>query len=248
MRSHSAPRHAPLIPLAIAIALSAGAALGAARVASAGDKDKVPSFQGTWKLDESKSESLRAKMDEMRKSGGMGGPPGGGMGGHGGYGGHGGMGGGMGGHHGGPPSGGGPEGQEGATGTTGETVRQQRARSPVMKALAEPPLLMSLDQTDDAIDFSDGSRRIELIEIGEPKEAPPATPAAPAEGDDVLRMTGKWKGDRLVAEASNERGKLSETYELSKDGSSLLVTVRMESSSGRPPIELKRVYQRYEGE
>ena len=246
MQSHSTPRRSPLIPLAIALALCAGAALGAARVAGAGDKEKVPSFQGTWKLDESKSESLRAKMDEMRKSGGMGGPPGGGMGGGPPMGG--GMGGGMGGHHGGPPGGGmgvGPEGEDGATGTTGDTVRPHGARNPAMRALAEPPLLMSLDQTADAIDFSNGSRRIELIQLGEPKAE---QPAAPAENDGVLRMAGKWKGDRLIAETSNERGKLRETYELSKDGNTLLVTVRLEPASGRPPIELKRVYERYEGE
>jgi len=49
----------------------------------------------------------------------------------------------------------------------------------------------------------------------------------------------------LIAELIGPRGgKMTQDYELTDDGNKLIVHARLEGPEGRPPLELKRVYNR----
>jgi len=206
--------------------------------AHAKESETPPDLSGTWSLNESKSQTLQQKMEQMRSRGPrMGGGPGmgGGMGG----GRHGGWGGGEG-WHGGPN---GPGGAEGP-GTPGESGERGRpggpgGRNPAMRFLAHPPLLMQVEQNDSAVFLSERDTTLmTLLLNGEPQGS--------AEGPATLNA--HWKGRRLEAEGQGPRGgKLSESYELGKDGKQLIVTGRVERPYG-PAVELKLVYDRHEGD
>jgi hypothetical protein len=58
----------------------------------------------------------------------------------------------------------------------------------------------------------------------------------------------KWKGQTLTSERAMSRGgKLTQEFSLSKDGKTLVIVTRRESQN-RPAMELKRVYDHYEGD
>lgn len=201
--------------IGIALLLSVVPSVSAAR-------DKAPPvLSGTWKLNEQKSESLQDEMDKDGPPHMMGGGPmmGGGMGG---------MGGGMGGP---------PPGMHGGPGAEGES---DPMRDPVMAALARPPLMMVIEQSDASVVVSERGRTLRTILLHHEEPDPDAHAFA--------QMQGHWKGDRLEGKGESADGrKLVETYRLSKDKQSLTVVVKGQGPGGRS-IELERVYDRAQGE
>ena len=98
---------------------------------------------------------------------------------------------------------------------------------------------MQVEQNDSAVFLSERDTTLmTLLLNGEPQGS--------AEGPATLNA--HWKGRRLEAEGQGPRGgKLSESYELGKDGKQLIVTGRVERPYG-PAVELKLVYDRHEGD
>jgi len=201
--------------------------------------DAGAKLSGLWKLNEKESESFQQKMQELRGSGGGGGGgrmggAGGGFGRHGGGGGggRGGYGGGMRGGSG--EDGGGPGGEPG--GASGG--------NPDMNDLVRPPLMLLVEQTDASVVLSERGKTLEVITLGD-------TAAAGASLGDAPRATGAWQGRSLVATRNSPRGgRMTQTFTAAADGKSLVVVTRREppASSNRPAIELKRVYDHYEGD
>jgi len=157
--------------------------------AHAKESETPPDLSGTWSLNESKSETLQQKMEQMRSHGPrMGGGPGMGGGRHGGWGG---------GRHGGPNATGGPEGPAGP-GESGERGGPggPGGRNPAMRFLAHPPLLMQVEQNDSAVFLSERDTTLmTLLLNGEPQGS--------AEGPATLNA--HWKGRRREAEGQGPR-------------------------------------------
>jgi hypothetical protein len=107
--------------------------------------------------------------------------------------------------------------------------------------LANPPAMLDIDQRDSIVVLSDQGRMVrDLWLLGSPDEKLQSDPR---------EMYAQWVGQRLQAEGTGPRGgKVTETYELSKDGKHLIITTRLEARENRPAIDLKRVYDRYEGD
>ncbi len=257
-RSIAAALAIVLLPSEVTLALLIGASTPTD--CHAKDKQAPPTLDGVWKLNESQSESFQQKMQQMRggegggeRMGGRGGRGGWGGGGGGGWGGGGGMGGGggfgggggMGGRH----RGGGGEGAGGDSGP-GDAAQTQgggNADTPRSNPLTRPPLMMVVEQSDTAVVLSERGNVVETLTLGAPR-ADAKDAAAPQGGPGPMQLAAEWKGQRLEAEGAGMRGgKLHQTYELSKDGKQLIVITRMEPAN-RPAIELKRVYDRYEGD
>jgi hypothetical protein len=215
--------------------LAALALTAAAPLADAADAPATPQLAGNWKLNEKKSEDFREKMEAMRGGGGgfHGGYGGGaGMGG-GGWGGHGGGGGYGGGHRGGGPGGGPPGGGPEAEGRGGPPDSTRQAE---MRWLMEPPAMLQIVQTDTAVVLTDHGAPIQTL----------ALTAAPTAGG--LRFDAQWKSSKLEATRTNARGrKTSETFELKDGGKTLAIVTTIEGGPDRPPVEFKRVFDRYEG-
>lgn len=57
------------------------------------------------------------------------------------------------------------------------------------------------------------------------------------------QVQGTWKGDKLVVSRSGQRGSMTQTFELDKDGNELTVRTKMERKDGED-MEMKRVYTR----
>lgn len=232
------------VAMVVAVALMAGLAARVVRAA----EEKAPDLTGLWKLDTAKSETLQKKMEELRGSGGGppgggpggGGPPGGGFGGGPGGGGPppGGMGMGRGGDMGGPPS---DAGSEGESSEGGRRRGPGGADDPVMRSLARPPMMLLIEDADTALVLSERDRTLETLSLV--KGAKPDTTRG------SYTLAAQWKGKKLQADGQTARGgKVRETYELSADGTTLTVTTKVEMREGMAALELKRVYQRYEGE
>src|SRR5580765_3847122 len=209
-------------------------------------KSKTPSFLGAWKLNLEKSDTFADKMHEAMRShgehgGGYSGHGGGGYGGHGGggYGGHGG--GGYGGHGG---MGGGAEGGGDAAEGDGAAGGSEPPRHPEMQMLMRPPLSLAIDQTDTSVVFEERGRVIETLIFAGRAPEPDTEPGAPP------TWRAKWRGQHLVAESPSRNGrKLEQSLELSNDAKELIVTTTIENSqAGSGPIELRRIYDRDEGE
>ena len=185
--------------------------------------DSQPDFGGLWLLDTKESETLQQKMEAMRQSGGMPGPPAGGGWHGGGMGGGPPMGGGMGGHH------------EGGAG-------HDSTRARMMNDLAHPPMSLVIDPGSDAYVLSERGRTLEVLVISDdPTAGSSIEPDAP-------HAQARWKGKHLIAERNGPRGTITQEYELASDGKKLTVHTRLEARDGRPPLELKRVYDRSEGD
>ena len=223
-----------------------------ARPAAADDANSVPQLGGLWKLNEKESETLQQKMAQMRGSGSPGSWGGrrGGMGGEMGGGGGGGWGGG-GGSWGGHRRGGGEGGESGRPGGNGGpgsggpegAPPDGRAADPMMRSLARPPLTMLVEQTDSTIVLSERGQTIEVITLGN------AATAASAVEPEAPHVQAKWRGADLVAERTSDRGgKMTQTFELSKDAKRLIVITHRDSRGERPALDLKRVYDHYEGD
>lgn len=249
-----------LPPAAVMLLIYAIALIPAAVFA---EKQPPPQLSGMWQLNEKESQTLQQVMQSMggtngggHHGGGGGGYGGGGGGGYGGGGGGygGGMGGGHhgGGHHGGgdgdqagapaadPGPEGGPEGSGG--GAPGDTSAHHRPPNSDMHDLARPPLMMLIEQSDSTVVLSERGETLRVMALGDPVIVGAAIePDAPHVG-------AKWHGQTLIAEHTGPRGKLTQSFELSKDSKSLTIVTRFEGSNGRPPIELKRVYDKYNGD
>jgi len=103
-----------------------------------------------------------------------------------------------------------------------------------MAALADPPVLMNIEQRENEVILSQEGRTLRSLSFQEEGGVKPT----------LERMRARWKGKRLEAEGASEDGhKLKETYTLSDDGRTLSVVSRVESPRGN--LELRRVYDRY---
>lgn len=223
-------RAARLTMAALALGVACGLWIASA---AAGEPDRSTNAQlaGAWKYNEKQSDNLQKKMEAMRGGGERGG-----RGGHR-------MGGGMGGEMGGPGggrsrmSGDTPPGSDGESGAAGP-------RGPRMPFMGRPPLDLVIETTDAAVVLSERGLPIQTLAWnGE-------APAAASTGDaDAPTLPAKWSGRQLVAETSNPRGgKTLETLELSPDGKVLTITLHLEGGERRPAMDLKRVYDRNDGE
>ena len=159
----------------------------------------------------------------------------------------GGMGGGAGMGEGGPPpdapqGGAGPEGGDNADG--GRGGRRMR-----------PAQKLVIDQFDDRIEIGEDTRAPRVLLLGDaPVDAKPAEakPEGAPQGDGQRPRTpppvlAQWHGRTLVAARTmGQRGTLTESYELSKDGTTLTITSTF-SGGERDMPSLKRVYRLHTG-
>lgn len=226
-------RAARLTTAALALGVACGLWIAPA---AAGEPDSSTHAQltGAWKYNEKHSDNLQKKMEALR-----GGGPGGERSGRGGPRMGGGMGGGMGGPGGGRGRIGGdtPPGSDGESGAAGP-------RGPRMPFMGRPPMDLVIETTDAAVVLSERGLPIQTLAWkGE------ASAAASTGDADAPTLPAKWSGRQLVAETSNSRGgKTLETLELSPDGKVLTITLHLEGGERRPAMDLKRVYDRNDGE
>ncbi len=67
-------------------------------------------------------------------------------------------------------------------------------------------------------------------------------PAAP-------HLRAAWTEKRLITQRDDPRGgRVSQRFELAPEGKTLTLVVRRAGREGMPPLELRRVYRRYEGD
>jgi hypothetical protein len=108
--------------------------------------------------------------------------------------------------------------------------------------------MLLIEQTDSTLVLSERGQTLKVLALGDP-----AIVAAAVEPD-APHYSAKWRGKVLSAERVSSRGgKLTQTFELEKDEKQLVIITRREPPSGRQgsmaqPLELKRVYDRYEGD
>ena len=235
-RSSPAAENGVLVIAALLLALSPVAGADSAPKAT-------PQLGGIWKLNEKQSESWAQKMGATRGPGGgersMGGGPPMGGGGWGGGSGRGGRGGGWGGRGGGArpeggPPGGGPEGGGGPRDST---------RGREMRWLQEPPTTLLIEQTDSTVVLSENGVTIQVLAFAV------ADTSRSTQAPGPQRFTARWQGAHLEAERTGFGGRRrTETFELGKDGKSLAIITKLEGSNDRPPVELRRVYDKYQGD
>jgi hypothetical protein len=193
-----------------------------------------PNLAGTWKLNEKKSDDVRAKMQAARNQnqdqpqGLDAGGPGGGPGGNGGPGGEGGPGG---------MRGGGP------------------GRGGMMADFSQ----LTIEQSSTTAKVTGASGRV-LAVLGPNSDNSGAAPTHAASADDLPANSdagprprrgppppavAHWNGSQLVSESQNPRGgKMTRTYELSPDGSELFVSTKMENPNLSEPVTYRQVYDR----
>jgi len=220
--------HRPSRTLALPVTATILAALFAP--ASAARADRTPTqFAGLWPLDLKESETLQKKMDEMRRSGGGfrgGGGPRGGMGG-------------------GPPMGGMGRGGGGGHRHEGDDSAEAVApsRNPEMSDFARPPMSLLIEPGDSTLVLSERGRPLQVLVLGDP------VTVGAAIQPDAPHVQARWRGARLVAERAGTRGgRVTQQFELDDHGKKLTIRTRVEGRSGRPPFELKRVYNRSDGD
>ena len=97
-----------------------------------------------------------------------------------------------------------------------------------------------IEQSGAALWFAD-STGASLLEIST-GEAGPDT-SARAQG--VQQLTGHWKGSHLVVQHPSWRGgKITETYSVDSNASTLTIRTQVDSDGSMPALDFKRVYQR----
>lgn len=224
----------------------AALALLAARVPPSHAADlSVPdrAIEGIWRFDAKKSDDPAKAMPR----GGPGGAAQGGM--RGGPGGSGGppMGGGMGsGRRGGPPGGGpgmggGPDGERPEEG--GSMGDDRHPRVDPMRRVMRPAAQIVIFVL---------SENVEITEDQDPPLTFALQDSLDAHGrvQEIPGPVARWKDASLVTKLPlGKSGSLTETWEFSADGRTLTVHAKSEGGpQGAPKIELKRVYNRYDGE
>jgi len=208
----------------------------------AGGKARHDDLSGTWVLDPGKSDDARAKLEKLMQSnhehgGGRGGMGRGGMGGEGGMGGGMGRGGGRWRRGGGGEGGGDAEGQGGER-SGGMPDSTRRAR---MERVLHAPERMVINDEDPEVRFSEDDRLVRIL-YTDSREVPTSSPSS-----DVPTVPASWKGRKLVyKETEVGRGDTEESYELSKDGHELDVTMHLTLRSGS--VDIKRVYEKAQGQ
>lgn len=205
----------------------------------------VPTLEGIWMLDASKSDDPRKIMEASRPPGGGGrGGEGGGGGSRGVRGGEGGAGAGWGGGRGGRRGGeGGPGGGDGER-PPGDGAAGGAPSGPnPMERVMRPPQKVVVELLANEIRFSEDERGARAYALDDSLEAHSMKPAP--EGDHA-----RWKSGHLeMAQALGRRGTLVESYALSKDGRTLTIRAHREGGPpGAPSPTFTRVYTRYEGE
>lgn len=133
-----------------------------------------------------------------------------------------------------------PDGAQ-AQGDEAEGSRDS-SRSRDMNDIARPPMMLLIERTDSTIVLSERGQTLQVMALGDPLVVGAAIePQAP-------HAEAKWHGQTLFSQHTSPRGgTTTRTYELSKDGKQLTIVTRREMPGGRPPLELKRVYDHYEG-
>jgi len=201
-----------LMSCAVALGIAVGGIGAANEVRAAGAPAKVV------KADLSGHWVLNEKLSDKMgppgggMRGGMGGGPGGGMGG--------GPGGGM---RGGPP----PDGAEGGP-PAGGPQGQQGPRARMLRD-------MVVEQSSDEILLSERGKvdRLLVFRSGE-------LPRITDEG--VPQSKAAWDHGKVVIDETTPRGRVLETWELSKGGQQLVITTRVQR--GEDAFDRKRVYDR----
>jgi hypothetical protein len=200
-----------------------------------------PNLAGTWKLNEKKSDDVRAKMMEARRGQNQDqsqGPDAGGPGG-------------------GPEANGGPGGGDNG----GRGMRGGPGRGGMMADLSQ----LTIEQTATTAKVTgSGGRVLAVLGPAANTNASPdnsaAAPAHNASADDLPANSdagprprrgppppavAHWNGSQLVTETQNPRGgKMTRTYELSPDGSELFVSTKMENPNLSEPVSFRQVYDR----
>lgn len=199
-------------------------------------------IEGIWRFDPQRSDDPAKAMPRggpggasrggMRGGpGGTGGPPMGGMGPGG---------------HGGPPGGGpgmrgGPDGERPEEG--GPTGDDRHPRIDPMRRVLHPAGQVVIFVL---------SENVEITEDQEPPLTFALQDSLDAHGrvQEIPGPVARWKEASLVTRLPlGKSGMLTETWEFSADGRTLTVHARSEGGpQGAPKIELKRVYNRYDGE
>jgi hypothetical protein len=211
--------------LSCALAFPFGVASGPP-ASGAGEKAQVAAadLSGRWVFNRELSDDAREKMREgVARGGGPGGgrPPGGG-GGMGGPGGSGGMGGPGGGGRMGPP----PGGMDGD-----DDPRES------MRAIVEPAEELAIAQTGTEIAVDETFGRTRRLH-------PDGRKYKTDNGTSEIKTS--WKEGKLLVETKRARGgSVVETWELVRDGSRIIVNVKIAGGFG-PGLSLKRVYDRAE--
>ena len=209
-----------------------------ARVSLAQNK---PHLAGKWSFNQDQSDDASQKVHDAeanaRAQRGGGYPGGGGPQSGGGYPGGGGIGfpGGRGGIGGGYPGGGGVGrgGRRGAggpganAGPSGEELEQ----------LAANPQTLRVDQDEKQVTITDDGGQIKNLYPDGKKHKETGS------NGEATAIKAHWDGDRLVAESKlPHAGKLTETYQLSRDGKQLCVVSQLDSSGLSAPLVIRRVY------
>jgi len=125
-----------------------------------------------------------------------------------------------------PPGGGGPEGGHHGGGGKGGGGGMRRGL----------PRLMRITGGAQGYSVADSSGMIveditfEAVSAKNAEKMPP-------------QVQGAWKGEKLVVTRSGQRGSMTQTFELDKDGTELTVRTKMERKDGED-MEMKRVYTR----
>jgi hypothetical protein len=112
-----------------------------------------------------------------------------------------------------------------------------------MRLLARPPATLLIEQVDGTVVLSENGDAIEVLVLAT------ADSAAAAVEHAAPHVHAEWKAGRLLAEREDPRGgRASQRFELNPAGDTLTLTVRREGAGGRPPLELARIYHRYQGD
>jgi hypothetical protein len=103
--------------------------------------------------------------------------------------------------------------------------------------LAETPKFLRVDQQSDKVVVTDDSDRAQTFYPDGKKHDD-----KDVNGKKVTTKT-EWQGDMLVAETKlSHSSKLTQSFRLSEDGKQLYVTSRLENSSLRASVSVRRVY------
>jgi hypothetical protein len=103
--------------------------------------------------------------------------------------------------------------------------------------LAENPKFLRVDQRSDQVVVTDDSDHAQTFYPDGKKHDD-----KDANGKKVTTKT-EWQGDTLLAETKlSHSSKLTQSFRLSDDGKQLYVTSRLENSSLRAPVSVRRVY------
>lgn len=205
-----------------AVALALALPTGIARA----EEPSKPKLVGRWQLNQELSDDARAKLAEMRERRGR--PGGGEMGGAPGGAGMGGRPGGMGGRPGGGRSGERPGGRR-------DGQRPDAPGATRMRALLEPPRILTITGNDAELTFDTGEDVLVRLHVDGRRYK--------QEGGS-LETRAQWRDAELVVETkpTQGRGKTTTSYSLEPGSGRLQIVTKLDSPMGGDPVSLKRVY------